>query len=73
MASYSSDFVLTVATIAAKAQARWQWLKPDMAAEFAWFSVNEVGDAAIDDDDLVRHFRAFLVYIEEFDIPDWMI
>lgn len=55
--TYSSDFAQTLALIAAKAQSRWPFLHPEQSGEFAWFSVNEVGDASIDDADLVRHFE----------------
>ena len=58
--TYSSDFVKTVAIIAAKAQDRWRThITPEQAVDFAWFSVNEVGDAAEDDNDLVEHFHAW--------------
>lgn len=70
--AYSADFCQTVALIAAKASLRWQYLGADRAAEFAWFSVAEIGDASVDDDDLVRHFRVWLTE-NEFTIPDWMI
>lgn len=70
--NYSSDFVTTIATITAKAQIRWQFLTPERAVDFAWFSVNSVGDASIDDADLVRHFEAWLD-ANGFAIPAWMI
>jgi hypothetical protein len=67
-----NDFATTLATIAAKAQIRWQFLTPEYSADFAWFSTNCDGDASIDDGDLVRHFEAFLED-QGFDIPSWMI
>lgn len=73
MSRYSSDFVQTVALIAAKAQARWQFLSPEQSAEFAWYSVNEVGDASIDNDDLQRHFECYLADVHETTLPAWMI
>lgn len=53
--TYSNDFVTTHATIAAKG-AHVYGLNPEQAVDFAWFSVNSVGDASIDDNDLDRHF-----------------
>ena len=70
--NYSSDFATTLATIAAKASLRWQYLGPERSVEFAWFSVNTAGDASIDDADLVRHFEAWLD-ANGFDLPAWMI
>lgn len=49
------DFATTLATIAAKG-AHVYGLNPAQSVDFAWFSVNSVGDASIDDDDLDRHF-----------------
>lgn len=71
--AYSSDFVQTVALIAAKAQARWQFLTPERAAQFAWFSVNETGDASEDDNDLQRHFEMYLAEVHSITLPAWMI
>lgn len=71
--TYSSDFVKTVATIAAKAQARWQFLDPEQAVDFAWYSVNEPGDAAADDNDLPRHFEGWLADVHQTTLPSWMI
>ena len=71
--AYSADFVQTVALIAAKAQARWQFLTPALAAEFAWFSCNETGDASIDDTDLQRHFELYLAEEHEITLLAWMI
>lgn len=70
--AFSHDFATTLATIAAKAQIRWQFLSPERSVEFAWFSVDSVGDASIDDSDLVRHFEEWLE-ANGFDIPAWMI
>jgi hypothetical protein len=54
--AYSSDFVQTVALVAARAQYMWgSSASPKDAVEFAWFSVNQTGDASIDDHDLARH------------------
>lgn len=50
----SSQFSNVLATIAAKAMT-FKDITPEQAVDFAWFSVNSVGDAAEDDDDLVRH------------------
>lgn len=50
----SSEFANTLATIAAKAMTDRR-MSPEQAVDFAWFSVNSVGDASIDDDDLTRH------------------
>lgn len=54
--TYSSDFVKTVALIAAKAVHTADDLTPEEGVEFAWFSVNQDGDASIDDADFVRHY-----------------
>lgn len=48
------DFANVLATIAAKAMT-FRNITPEQAVNFAWFSVNSVGDASIDDDDFVRH------------------
>lgn len=53
--STNYDFATTLATIAAQAASRYN-LTADEAVEFAWFSVNSVGDASIDKADLRRHF-----------------
>jgi hypothetical protein len=71
--TYSHDFTNTVATIATKAMARWRFLTSFEAVNFAWYSVNEVGDASIDDDDLQRHFEGFLADVHETTLPAWMI
>lgn len=71
--TYSSDFVKTVALIAAKAQSRWKFLTPERSVEFAWFSVNEVGDASEVDADLVRHFKFYLSEVHGVELPEWMI
>lgn len=70
--TFSHDFTTTLATIAAKAQNRWAFLSPELAVDFAWYSVNSVGDAAIDDADLRRHFEN---WNEDNDhgIPAWML
>ena len=67
------DFATTLATIAVKAQARWRFLDPDNAVAFAWYSVNSVGDASIDDDDLHNHFVLWLADVHETTLPAWMI
>lgn len=68
----SIHLTTTVATIAAKAQSRWQFLSPEQSVEFAWFSVGEAGDASEDDDDLVYHFEVWNDVCEH-GIPAWMI
>lgn len=67
------DLATTLATIAAKAMARWRFLTPEEAVNFAWYSVNEVGDASIDNADLLRHFQTFLVDVHNTALPAWMI
>lgn len=67
------DFATTLATIAAKAQARWAFLGAESAVAFAWYSVNSNGDASIDDDDLQRHFEMWLVDVHQTTLPAWMI
>lgn len=62
------DFATTLATIAAKAMAHKD-ITPEKAVEFAWFSVNSVGDASIDDDDLARHLAEWRA-AEEEDVED---
>lgn len=62
----SSHFSTVLATVAAKAAATpdaraWAWSAED-CVEFAWFSVGQEGDAAIDNDDFDRHLAQ---YIEE--------
>jgi hypothetical protein len=56
--NFSHDFATTLATIAAKAAASWP-ITAEQAVDLAWFSVNSVGDASIDDADLARHFDAW--------------
>lgn len=58
--NYSSDFATTLATIAAKAMS-FRGVTPEAAVDFAWFSVNSVGDASIDDHDLARHLAEWRV------------
>jgi hypothetical protein len=54
--AFSHDFTTTLATIAAKAVHTADDLSPEDAVEFAWFSVDSVGDASIDDADFIRHY-----------------
>lgn len=63
---HSTDFVSTVATIAVKA-ARYLGgsFTEQAAVDFAWWSVNEVGDAAEDDRDFGRHIRTWLQEVGE--------
>jgi len=68
-----TQFATTLATIAAKAKDRWQFLSPDACVEFAWFSVNETGDAEEDDSDLQRHFETWLAEEHQITLPAWMI
>lgn len=56
--TYSRDFVTTFGTIVAKACALGYG--PDQAVEFAWFSVGQVGDASIDQEDFMRHLGAWV-------------
>lgn len=71
--TFSHEFATTLATIAAKAQSRWAFLTPENAVDFAWYSVNSVGDASIDTDDLKRHFEMWLVDAHGTTLPAWMI
>jgi hypothetical protein len=67
------DFATTLATITAKAMARWRFLDADAAVAFAWYSVNTPGDSSIDDADLQRHFEMWLADVHETTLPSWMI
>lgn len=71
--TYSNNFATTLATITARAMARWHFLTPDEAVSFAWYSANEVGDASIDDSDLRRHFERYLAEVHQTTLPAWMI
>jgi len=53
--TFSHDFATTLATISAKAM-QHRGITAEQAVDFAWFSVNSVGDAAIDDDDFAAHW-----------------
>jgi hypothetical protein len=59
MNRYSADFVTTVATIAARAQKYTSTWHATRCVAFAWFSVNQHGDASIDDADFGRHIREY--------------
>lgn len=59
--TYSPDFATTLAIVAAKAAKKRNVTTPEEAAEFAWFSVNQVGDASIDDADFDRHYKMWKV------------
>lgn len=56
--AHSREFATALATIAAKA--RDYGYGPDQAVEFAWFSVGQVGDASIDQEDFMRHLGAWV-------------
>jgi hypothetical protein len=57
--TYSQEFCTTLATIAAKARGGSRAWTTEQCVNFAWFSVNEPGDAAEDDQDFVAHIAAF--------------
>lgn len=61
MATVSTDLATTLATIAVKAHdiSQGLWSTEDCVA-FAWFSVNQPGDASIDQADFIRHIGAWV-------------
>lgn len=63
--TYSTEFANTLATIAAKAARKQgkQWTA-EQCVDFAWFSVNSVGDASIDDEDFNRHVAEYAADFE---------
>jgi hypothetical protein len=65
--TYSTDFATTLATIAVKAAKYLGGAYNDQAAvDFAWWSVNTVGDASEDETgDFGRHIRAWIEEIRE--------
>lgn len=55
----SIRFATTLATIAAKAAKSQRAWTPEECVEFAWYSVNETGDAAEDNVDFARHMADY--------------
>lgn len=62
----STDFATTLATIAVKA-ARYLGgsFTEQAAVDFAWWSVDEAGDAAEDEADFGRHIRRWIAEVTE--------
>lgn len=51
----SREFATTLATLAAMAR-DFRNISPEQAVDFAWFSVNSVGDAVEVPEDFTRHW-----------------
>ena len=59
MISVSREFATTLATLAAMAR-DFRNISPEDAVSFAWFSVDQVGDATCDAGDFGRHWDAWI-------------
>lgn len=69
MARYGAEYVEALATIAAKAASTRKVASVEEAVAFANWSVREVGDASVDNEDFQAHWTAWRAYLAEADSP----